>query len=116
MAPGIISDHTDSVQNGNGVHSKTSFREQLKLSGNLDKFEWEDTTPVIGREFPTLNIVDDLLNAGNADELVRDLAITSKCLLPTTQALLYSRYVQSPNAASSSSVPKTTSQTKHKNG
>ncbi|KAJ5259385.1 hypothetical protein N7478_012366 [Penicillium angulare] len=49
----------------------------LKASGALDQFEFEETTPVIGREYPTLNIVDDLLNAPNADELVRDLAITS---------------------------------------
>ena len=81
MAPGIISDmpiHSESVQNGNGVHSKSASREPLKLSGALDNFGWEDATPVIGREFPTLNIVDDLLNANNADELLRDLAITSK--------------------------------------
>jgi hypothetical protein len=49
----------------------------LKLSGALDKFSFEDTTPVIGREFLNVNIVDDLLNAPNADDLVRDLAITS---------------------------------------
>lgn len=51
----------------------------LQKSGALDsKFEFEESTPVIGREYPTVNIVDDLLNADNADELIRDLAITSK--------------------------------------
>ena len=82
MAPGLVSDlpvHSDSVQNGNGVHSKIPHREPLKLSGELDKFAWEDATPVIGREYPTLDIVDDLLNASNSDELLRDLAITSNC-------------------------------------
>ena len=49
----------------------------LKASGSLDKFAFEESTPVIGREYPTLNIVDDILNAPNSDELVRDLAITS---------------------------------------
>ena len=50
--------------------------EPLKKSGVLDNaFEFEDVTPVIGREYPTANIVD-LLNASNADELLRDLAIT----------------------------------------
>lgn len=48
-------------------------------SGALDgKFKFEETTPVIGREYPSVNIVDDLLNASNADELIRDLAITSR--------------------------------------
>lgn len=50
----------------------------LKLSGALDQFDFEETTPVLGREFTNLNIVDDILNASNADELLRDLAITSK--------------------------------------
>ncbi|KAF2702763.1 taurine catabolism dioxygenase [Pleomassaria siparia CBS 279.74] len=48
----------------------------LKKSGALDKFEFEDSTPVIGREFLSVNIVDDLLNAKDADALLRDLAIT----------------------------------------
>ncbi|KAM3537378.1 hypothetical protein ARSEF1564_009699 [Beauveria bassiana] len=52
------------------------YPEPLKLSGALDQFEFEETTPVIGREYAKLNIVDSLLNAPNADKLVRDLAIT----------------------------------------
>ncbi|KKY33980.1 putative taurine dioxygenase family protein [Diaporthe ampelina] len=55
---------------------KKSFPEPLKLSGVLDKFTTEDTTPVIGREFVNVNIVDDLLKAPNSDELLRDVAIT----------------------------------------
>ncbi|CAO2658354.1 Nn.00g060770.m01.CDS01 [Neocucurbitaria sp. VM-36] len=48
-----------------------------KKSGALDsKFRYEETTPVIGREYPEANIVDDILNASNADELIHDLAIT----------------------------------------
>jgi hypothetical protein len=54
-----------------------SFPNPLKQSGALEKFSYEETTPVIGREFLNVNIVDDLLNASNADELIRDLAITS---------------------------------------
>lgn len=52
-------------------------REPLKTTGVLDQYEWFDTTPVIGREFPTANLVD-WFNAPNSDELIRDLAITSK--------------------------------------
>ncbi|KAJ5691397.1 hypothetical protein N7488_012132 [Penicillium malachiteum] len=46
-------------------------------SGSLDAFEPIMVTPVIGNEFTkgTCNIVDDILNAPNADERVRDLAI-----------------------------------------
>lgn len=53
-------------------------REPLDLSGVLDKFSYEDTTPEIGREFLNVNIVDDFMKAENADELLRDLAITSE--------------------------------------
>lgn len=55
-----------------------SYPSPLDLTGALDKFLYEDTTPAIGREFPNVNIVDDLLNASDADELIRDLAITSE--------------------------------------
>ncbi|KAK3688636.1 hypothetical protein B0T22DRAFT_527987 [Podospora appendiculata] len=50
-------------------------REPLKLSGALDAYESFDVTPIIGKEFPTANLVD-WLDAPNADELIRDLAIT----------------------------------------
>lgn len=50
--------------------------EPLKPTGALEKFDYEEVTPIIGREFPTLNIVDDLINAENSDELLRELAIT----------------------------------------
>ncbi|KAK3291777.1 uncharacterized protein B0H64DRAFT_408019 [Chaetomium fimeti] len=48
----------------------------LELSGALDKFSFEETTPEVGREYAHVNIVDDLMNAENADDLLRDLAIT----------------------------------------
>ncbi|KAI0469881.1 taurine dioxygenase family protein [Xylariaceae sp. FL0804] len=53
-----------------------SYPEPLKPSGALERFSFEETTPAIGREFPTINIVDDLLHAENSDELLRDLAIS----------------------------------------
>ncbi|KAI1651347.1 taurine catabolism dioxygenase [Daldinia loculata] len=53
-----------------------SYPFPLSLVGALEKFSYEETTPTIGREYPSLNIVDDLLNASNADDLIRDLAIT----------------------------------------
>ena len=56
----------------------STLKAPLKLSGALEKLSYEDAIPVIWREFLGVNIVDDLLDASNADELIRDLAITSK--------------------------------------
>ena len=55
---------------------RTDHREPLKLSGALDKYESFDVTPIIGREFVNVDLVE-LLRAPNSDELLRDLAITS---------------------------------------
>ena len=52
-------------------------KEPLKTKGVLDKFDYVDVTPVIGREYPTINL-KEVLEAPNSDELLRDLAITSK--------------------------------------
>ncbi|KAI9047268.1 hypothetical protein LZ554_008719 [Drepanopeziza brunnea f. sp. 'monogermtubi'] len=59
--------------------SSTKSRNEgpLKKTGALDAaFEFDDVTPTIGREYLTAQIVEDILNAANADELLRDLAIT----------------------------------------
>lgn len=58
--------------------SETQYPKPLKPSGVLEKFSYDDSTPAIGREFNNVNIVDDIINAQNADELIRDLGITSK--------------------------------------
>lgn len=59
------------------ITGKGAIREPLKLSGALGSYESFDVTPVIGREFPAARLVE-WLNAPNSDELLRDLAITSK--------------------------------------
>lgn len=74
MAPGI---QTSTLPSRPAPGEKSTYPVPLKLTGALDKFSFEDTTPAIGREFLNVNIVDDLLNAENADELIRDVAITS---------------------------------------
>lgn len=56
------------------------YPEPLKPSGALDAFEHFEVTPVIGREYPKVNLVNDVINAKNPDELIRDLAITSKSI------------------------------------
>ena len=70
MAPSAVDVEIPTVTKG-------SVREPLKLSGVLDSYESFDVTPVIGREFPTANLVE-WLEAPNSDELLRDLAITSQ--------------------------------------
>ncbi|KAF4983999.1 hypothetical protein FZEAL_704 [Fusarium zealandicum] len=52
------------------------YPEPLSVTGALDQFKHEELTPVIGREYHNVNLVDDILNAKNSDELIRDLAIT----------------------------------------
>jgi hypothetical protein len=49
----------------------------LQASGSLDHFESFDLTPVIGTEFPNVQLTD-LIKAENAETLLRDLAIRSK--------------------------------------
>lgn len=79
MAPGI---QDSSLPSRPVLNNGPIYPQPLQLSGALDKFSFEDTTPAIGREFHDVNIVDDLLKASNGDELVRDLAITSKEFQP----------------------------------
>jgi hypothetical protein len=75
----MISDTNGAKTHTNGsANGSHSVVEPLVLSGILNKFQYEDTTPDLGREFANVNIVDDLLNAENTDELIRDLAITSE--------------------------------------
>lgn len=70
------------------IKSETrQYPEPLKPSGALDAFEHFDVTPVIGREYPKVNLVDDVINAENADELIRDLAITS--MSHSTSRIMY---------------------------
>ncbi|KAJ9502911.1 hypothetical protein H2202_002034 [Exophiala xenobiotica] len=50
-------------------------RSPLKNSGSIDHLEYVDVTPIIGREYPTAKL-KDILHAPNADDQIRDLAIT----------------------------------------
>jgi hypothetical protein len=89
------------------VATKSVHREPLQLSKALDEYENFDITPIIGREFPKANL-SDWLNAPNADELIRDLAITSENVSPSKMRSLRTDELQSHNAASSSSARRIT--------
>ncbi len=57
------------------VEAKKLMREPLKRGKSIDHLEYVDVTPIIGREYPTAKL-KDMLQAPNADEQLRDLAIT----------------------------------------
>lgn len=78
MAPGIIED-TSAQSEAFPIRNKNqqSYPEPLELSGALDGFKFEETTPAVGREYANVNIVDDILNSENAEDRLKDLAITS---------------------------------------
>lgn len=55
--------------------SGSRLAQPLKYSGSLDQYEHFDVTPVIGEEFPTLQLSEILSD----DNKVRDLAILGQC-------------------------------------
>lgn len=65
----------EATPTGTGPYPRN--KEPLKLSGALDGVKFSEVTPVLGREYPDAKIVE-WMNAPNSDELMRDLAITSK--------------------------------------
>jgi hypothetical protein len=48
--------------------------EPMKYGGSLDHLPYVEVTPIIGREYPSAKI-KDILNAPNAEEQLRDLAV-----------------------------------------
>lgn len=46
-----------------------------KRGNSIDHLEYVDVTPIIGREYPTASL-KEMLQAPNAEEQLRDLAIT----------------------------------------
>lgn len=80
MAPSTI--ETSTTELPQPVREKvitkaTRTRQTLNPSSALDAYRHFDITPVIGREFPHVQLTS-LLDAFNSDELLRDLTITSK--------------------------------------
>jgi len=67
------------LTNGSSNHTNITGKlrvEPLKNSGSIDHLEYFDVTPIIGREYPTAKI-KDILQAPNAEDQLRDLAITT---------------------------------------
>lgn len=86
MAPSAtLPAESETSTNGHAVNNGSNKR--LKKNGILDaSFKFDDVTPIIGREYPTTNIVNDILDSPHADDLIRDLAITSENLSSTANS------------------------------
>lgn len=70
----------DPLGNGKEVIDHIQSKKPLELKGVLEEFAYFDVTPVIGREFQDVDVVA-WLQSPNSDELIRDLAITSRFAL-----------------------------------
>lgn len=56
----------------------TSAKPWLRSTGILDQFDHFEVTPIIGREYSNVDIVE-WLQAPNSDELIKELAVISEC-------------------------------------
>ena len=65
----------------NGLAAKPSglIREPMRTSGLLDTHKFFECTPIIGREYPDVQLAD-LMNSDKAEQYLRDLAITGSSL------------------------------------
>ena len=103
MAPSAVSvENVDRIE----VKEVAQRREPLKSSGSVDQYQTVDLTPVIGTEFPDANLVE-WINAPNADERLRDLAIKSKPIQALLIGKASSLKLQSLSVASFSSERRT---------
>jgi hypothetical protein len=64
---------TTSIYSGKAAAAKP----WVESSGALDQYEHIEVTPVIGREYPHVNLVS-LLKAPNSEDFLRELALISK--------------------------------------
>jgi hypothetical protein len=81
MAPSAVEEQVAPTEipilPGKAAAAATSTKPWLKSTGVLDKFEHIEVTPVIGREYPKADVAE-WLQAPNSDELIKELALTSK--------------------------------------
>jgi alpha-ketoglutarate-dependent taurine dioxygenase len=74
MANGTNKKDVHTIRGGND-QARTRCQKPIPYTGSLDSYTFRDSTPVIGREFQNLQVVE-ILNAPNRDQLIRDLAVT----------------------------------------
>lgn len=68
------------------VATKGKVAAPLQTTGALKDLESVEISPSIGREYPKADLAE-LLRAPNSDELIRDLAVTSKYTTTRTSSL-----------------------------
>lgn len=78
MAPSVdiqtTSEHNEIKLKGADAPLSGLIREPLKYSGSLDEYQHFNVTPVIGAEFPEVQLTDIL----NDDRKIKDLAVLGK--------------------------------------
>lgn len=72
--PSAVSENLGGVVGGNDI-ARPRLAKPLTYSGSLEKYQYNDLTPVIGREFLDIQVAD--LLKGD-DQVIQDLALTSK--------------------------------------
>ncbi|PKY09297.1 putative taurine catabolism dioxygenase [Aspergillus campestris IBT 28561] len=60
---------------GGAEQSRPRISQPLEYSGSLDPYTYSDLTPVIGREYSGLQIVE-ILKDESCDQIIKDLAVT----------------------------------------
>jgi hypothetical protein len=81
MAPHAMQDQpagVPHVSTPKRENATQDMRKPVQATGVLDSLAYEDLTPAIGRAFENVNIIDDTMNAENANDRLRELALISK--------------------------------------
>ena len=79
MPSAVLPQEEQAALRGGHEAARPRLTQPLRYSGSLDKYTHQDVTPVIGRDFVGLQVVD-LLNSPESDRLIQDLAVTSKMI------------------------------------
>ncbi|KZF23015.1 tfdA family taurine dioxygenase [Xylona heveae TC161] len=74
MPSTLVTNTTASLRGGH-EQARARITKPLQYAGGLDSYSYSDLTPVIGREYRDVQ-VKDLLRSPNADDLIKDLAVT----------------------------------------
>ena len=85
MAPIAVEPESLSTIGNGGIPNKaqaaqTLQREPMRTSGLLDENKFFESTVIIGREYPDVQLAD-LMKSSERDQYIRDLAITGRQLI-----------------------------------
>jgi hypothetical protein len=77
MVAPILQTAVSSAIRGGNPSAQSRLSRPIQDSGSLNGFPYSDLTPVIGREYPELQITD-ILKSGNSDRIIQDFAVTGE--------------------------------------